>query len=357
MLAACVDSSQPPGGISVFRSSSLFDTRLPAERRLEPSLDFPADAIHIHQVDDPKLVNGLRRRAPVLLSAHAYTACTSGVHYFKPGEECQRAHGPGCVAGLMRGCAHTRRPQTLPGAYRRAAAGLAALLDADMAISYSAAVDQHLAINGVSRRAVVPLFSTLPPATTTPSAGAERRVLFAGRVVAPKGVGVLIRAARDVDAEFVICGDGWRLEAMRARARRLGVQDRVRFCGWLDAEQLRREIGDASVVALPSLWPEPFGLVGLEALAAGRPVVASATGGVGDWLQDGVTGLAVKPGDHRALACALEQLLSEPARREEMGLAGRRIVAARFSAEHHVAALSAAYRIARVHWESQRQAR
>ena len=53
---------------------------------------------------------------------------------------------------------------------------------------------------------------------------------------------------------------------------------------------------------MPSLWPEPFGLVGIEALAAGRPVVASATGGIGDWLEDGVGGLMVPPGDPGALA-------------------------------------------------------
>jgi glycosyltransferase involved in cell wall biosynthesis len=216
-------------------------------------------------------------------------------------------------------------------------------------------VDRHLSANGVTRRRVLPLFTTIVPKT---GSGHEtrRRVVFAGRVVAPKGVGVLIRAARAVDAEFVICGDGWGLDGMRKLARRLGVLDRIRFTGWLGAEALARELADASVVVMPSLWPEPFGLVGIEALAAGRPVIASATGGVGDWLVDGVNGLLVRPGDAPALAKALEELLCDPARQRAMGAAGREMVAARFSPERHVAALLDAYRLARAQWESGRSA-
>ena len=60
---------------------------------------------------------------------------------------------------------------------------------------------------------------------------------------------------------------------MRRLARRLRVDERVRFRGWLAPEELAREFADASVVVIPSLWPEPFGLVGIEGFAAGRPAV------------------------------------------------------------------------------------
>jgi glycosyltransferase involved in cell wall biosynthesis len=105
---------------------------------------------------------------------------------------------------------------------------------------------------------------------------------------------------------------------------------------------------------MPSLWPEPFGLVGIEAHAAGRPVVASATGGVADWLEDGISGLCVKPGDKGALAAALNELLADPQRQQTMGAAGRRTVAARFSRQQHVAALLDAYRSARATWTAGR---
>jgi glycosyltransferase involved in cell wall biosynthesis len=352
VLTARVESDERPPGVTLLESPRLCDPRAAIETRIDAAMSFAPGVVHIHQLDDPELVRALRTRAPVAISAHGYTACTSGVHYFRPGHECDRGHGVGCIGNLVaRGCAHTRHPKTLPNKYRRSTRALAALGHADLAISYSGVVDRHLAANGIARRRIVPLFPTVAPSRGSGHA-TRRRVVFAGRIAAPKGVGVLIRAARDVDAEFVLCGDGRELDAMRRLARNLGVQQRVRFAGWLAAAELAREFADASVVAVPSLWPEPFGLVGIEALAASRPVVASLTGGVGDWLRDGVSGLGVAPGDPRALARALDELLADPERQRTMGLAGARDVAARFSPERHVAALLEGYRAACAHWQS-----
>ncbi len=351
VIAARLESDEPVAGVSVRRAPQLFKLGAPPEVRLG-ELPGGVEVIHLHQVDDPDLVKLLRRSAPVVISAHGYTACTSGVHYFRPGQECTRAHGPGCIPNLLlRGCAHARDPRPLPASYRQAGRGLAALMLADLAISYSSAVDRHLAANGVESHRVVPLFSTMQPRSGEGHEG-RRRVVFAGRVVTPKGVDVLIRAAADVDGEFVICGDGLQLQAMRRLAQELGVAGRVIFRGWLGPGELAQELADASVVAMPSVWPEPFGLVGIEALAAGRPVVASSTGGVHDWLQDGVNGLSVRPGDAPALARALNELLSDPARQRQMGEAGRVMVAARFSPAQHFAALLDAYGAARAAWDS-----
>jgi glycosyltransferase involved in cell wall biosynthesis len=349
--AAQIDEQAGVPGVELHHSPRMFDATASPPERLGDALASRPELIHLHQYEDPDVLALMRAEAPVVISLHGYTACASGVHYFRPGQECTRAHGPGCVPNLLlRGCAHTRDPRWLPASYRRAERGRDALRSADLVVSYSSAIDRHLAINGVSRRRVVPLFTTMEPLS---GAGHERRrrVVFAGRIVTPKGVAVLIRAARSVDAEFVICGDGVRLEAMRRLARRLGVERRVSFTGWLDSEQLARELAEASVVALPSVWPEPFGLVGIEALAAGRPVVASETGGIPDWLQHGVNGLAVKPGDATALAAALEELLADPARQAALGEAGREMVAATFSRARHVEALGEAYRIAHTAWE------
>jgi glycosyltransferase involved in cell wall biosynthesis len=368
VLAAHVDAGEPAPGVTVFRSPELFKTDAPMQARLGEALSFNPDVIHLHQLDDPDVLRALRATAPVVVSAHAYTACTSSVHYFRPGHECQRPHGPACVPNLIaRGCAHVRNPQPLPASYRQATRGLDALRHADLAISYSSAIDRHLAINGVTRRAIVALFTTMTarpgpePASPEPASlmqpsdaerGAGNRVLFAGRVVRPKGLGVLIRAVREVDAELVVCGDGFQLNAMRRLAQRLDLERRITFTGWLGAERLAAELADAAVVVVPSLWPEPFGLVGIEALAAGRAVIASSTGGIGDWLHDGVTGLSVPPGDVRALARALRELLSDPERRRALGSAGRELVATRFSPERHIETTLDAYAQARSAWLS-----
>ncbi len=355
VLAARVASGEAPPGVTVHHCSELFNIHASPQVRVGDAMASAPDVIHFHQFEDPDVLAFMQASAPVLISVHGYTACTSGVYYFRPGEECTRAHGRGCVPNLLiRGCAHTRLPRGLPSAYGRATRGLEALRGADLTISYSSAVDRHLSANEVTPRRVIPLFTTMTPRGGSGHA-TRRRVVFAGRLVAPKGIQVLIRAAREVDAEFVICGDGLGLEAMRRLARRLGVAERVHFKGWLSADKLAHELAEASLVAMPALWPEPFGLVGIEALAAGRPVIASATGGVGDWLEDGVSGLYVKPGDAGALARALNELLADPARQQTMGAAGRSMVAERFSPKRHVAALLEAYGAARSSWHTGHQ--
>jgi glycosyltransferase involved in cell wall biosynthesis len=355
VLAARIESTDEIPGVTLHRCPDLFNADTPMSARIGAAMSFGPEVIHLHQVDLPDVVRAARASAPVLVSAHNYVACAAGVHYFRPGQECTRAHGPGCVVNMLaRGCAHVRNPKSLPTRYKNASNGVAALRSADLVVSYSSAVDRHLEQNGLTARRLVPL-----PVTIAPKSGAghatRRRVVFAGRIVRPKGVAVLIRAAREVDAEFVICGDGRLLESMRGLARRTGVQDRVSFTGWLGPERLAQELADASVVVMPSLWPEPFGLVGIEALAAGRPVIASATGGVGDWLEHGVSGLCVTPGDAGELARALNELLADPQRQHAMGAASRDTVNRRFSPERHLAGILEAYGETRARWLRSRQ--
>jgi glycosyltransferase involved in cell wall biosynthesis len=354
VVATNIEQADGLEQVTLHRCARLRDPTAPLQERVGDTLSPPPDVIHLHHVDDPGLTLALRAFAPVLVSAHVYTACPSGAHYFRPGEECTRAHGPGCVPNLLlRGCAHTRYPKTLPRKYAEAGRGRAALAACDLAVSYSSAVDRHLADNGISHRAIVPYFPTMAARPRSPQAP-TRRVVFAGRMVRTKGVEVLLRAARDVEVELVLCGDGRELAAMRALAERLGIAARTHFRGWMGAEELAQELADASIVAVPSLWPEPFGIVGIEAFAAGRPAIASDTGGIPDWLEHGVNGLAVPAGDVGALSGALSALLEDPQRQQAMGLAGRATVAAQFSGERHVEALRSAYAQARERWAAGR---
>ncbi len=355
VLTARIASDEAPPGVTLYHAPELFNAAAPMDTRLGDAMSFGGDLIHLHQVDDPAIGEAMQASAPVVLSAHVYLACTSGVYYFRPGQECTRSHGYRCVLNLAsRRCSPGYNLSSLPVKYRKTSRRLEALRQADLVVSYSSAVDRHLAANNLTRRRVVP-YSTTIPATSGSGHAARRRVVFAGRIVATKGVGVLIEAARDVDAEFVICGDGRQLGAMRELARSIGVEERVCFKAWLSAEELADQFANASVVVVPSLWPEPFGLVGIEAMAAGRPVIASATGGIGDWLEDRVTGMLVEPGDAHALARALNELLADPDRQQAMGLAGRELVAARFSPERHLAALLESYRAACAIWQSKQR--
>jgi glycosyltransferase involved in cell wall biosynthesis len=351
MAAQILDTYEVPG-VTLYACPDLFHDDVPMEARIGEAMSFGPELVHLHQVELPDVARAVRVKAPLVVSAHNYAACSAGGYYFRPGQECTRAHGPGCIANMLaRGCLHTHSPKSLPKRFRGASRRVEALEHADLVVSYSSAVDRHLAANELPRRKIVPYSTTIPPMPGTADA-AGRRVVFAGRVVREKGVDILIRAAREVDGEFVICGEGRLLEPMRRLARRCGVERRVSFTGWLGPERLAEEFANASVVVVPSLWPEPFGLVGIEALAAGRPVIASATGGVADWLDDNVSGRCVKPGDVGELVQALNQLLGDPDMQRMMGMAGREAVRRRFSAERHLAAITDAYREACAAWRA-----
>jgi len=354
VLTGRIADASDAGDVTVIKSPELHNRRAHMHRRVGDALEANAQVVHIHQLDDPALVEFMRTQAPTVVSAHAYTACPASFYYFKQGKPCTRARGPVCIANMaVGGCLHTRDPRSLPSRCAGSGRALQALRSADLVMSYSRFVDRYLAVNAIARRMVVPYSVTLEPWRTADDPE-RRRVVFAGRIVKEKGVDVLIRAAREVAGEFVVCGEGRRLAAMRGLASALDVADRVHFRGWLSAAELARELAEASVVVLPSLWPEPFGLVGIEAFSAGRPVVASDTGGVRDWLDDGVSGVLVPPGDVGALAHALDQLLADPERRRAMGAAGRETVATRFSRERHVASLLEGYRSARSSWLPER---
>jgi D-inositol-3-phosphate glycosyltransferase len=166
-----------------------------------------------------------------------------------------------------------------------------------------------------------------------PSEGRDRRfhrVVSISRLVERKGIGELIAALQYVpDAELVIAGGPsferlWEnAEAVRLRevARSFGIENRVKFRGSLDRTSVPRLLRSADVVVCYP-WYEPFGIVPLEAMACGVPVVVAQVGGLMDSVIDGVTGVHVPPLAPPALGRVLRDLLPDERRRLALGLAG-----------------------------------
>jgi glycosyltransferase involved in cell wall biosynthesis len=126
--------------------------------------------------------------------------------------------------------------------------------------------------------------------------------------------------------------------ALRAQAARLGLTSRVRFLGF--RSDIPRLMRLADVILHTSTAPEPFGRVIVEGMLARRPVVAARAGAVGEIVEDGITGLLVPPGDSRALASAIQQLLSDPVGAEQIARAGRASAETRFAVDTMVNAQS-----------------
>jgi glycosyltransferase involved in cell wall biosynthesis len=139
---------------------------------------------------------------------------------------------------------------------------------------------------------------------------------------------------------LVVAGDGPERAAMEALANSLGV--RAEFLGWVSAVRRTALMREADVLVIPSVWPEPFGLVGLEAGCVGLPTVAFAVGGIPDWLLAGETG-ELAPGDRpdpASLAEALVRALADRVRLARMREGAWRL-SQRFSLATHVKGLEA----------------
>ncbi|TAK66838.1 MAG: glycosyltransferase family 1 protein [Dehalococcoidia bacterium] len=308
---------------------------------------FAPDLVLLHAMDDAGLELELRRRFRVARFVHNHVHCPSGVDYdgssLRP---CERRQGAACVAGYVgRRCWSVRKPWTAAYFQRRASAAIDNLRSAPLVFTASQYVRGRLARQGVDadRVRVAPYFAPSCGATMAP---AQRpadgtTMLFVGRIVPEKGLAYLLRAMPDMrsPARLIVNGDGPDRLPMESLARKLGLGERVEFIGWTGPEGLSASYAAADVVVVPSLWPEPFGLVGIEAMAYGKPVAAFRSGAIPEWLDDGATGYAVAAGDVAELAGRLDELLGDAALRARMGCAARSRVARDYSRERHLATI------------------
>jgi glycosyltransferase involved in cell wall biosynthesis len=165
-----------------------------------------------------------------------------------------------------------------------------------------------------------------PDGSPEPYRGGEPRLLCVGRLIPIKGHIVLFRAFAEArrrvpSLRLDIAGRGPLEPALRALAKELEIEDAVHFLGYVVPVQ--RAIEEAAIVVVPSMG-EGFGMVALEAMERARPVIAAEIGGLGELVEEGVTGVLVPPGEAEPLAEAIVRLASDLALAGEMGEAGRR---------------------------------
>jgi glycosyltransferase involved in cell wall biosynthesis len=163
-------------------------------------------------------------------------------------------------------------------------------------------------------------------------------ILFAGQIIRGKGVDLLLKALAKVSVPFecLILGDGNHRRYCQRLCARLNLADRVQFRGFVPPDELQRFYVDASVFVVPSVWPEPFGMVGPEAMRYGLPVVAFDAGGIKEWLIHGENGFLAPWMDTSAFASRIEELLRNKELSRQMGLHGRERVNRVYSASRQV---------------------
>ena len=195
------------------------------------------------------------------------------------------------------------------------------------------------------------ILNGLPPPALPflPAPAGPPRLLCVGRLTEQKGFGLAIEALPRIRARFpevrlVIAGEGPAASALKAETRRFGVAGAVEFAGWIAPAGVPAAIRNATVVLVPSVADEAFGLVALQAAQMGRPVVASRTGGLPEVVEDGETGVLFGPGDAAGLAEAVMMLLGRPGLAEAFGRAGRARALQRFTGERYLDEYDALYR-------------
>jgi glycosyltransferase involved in cell wall biosynthesis len=295
---------------------------------------------------------GLERRLlnewPVVKLMHGYFGtCVGGLKTlsFPTPTPCDRRFGPQCLAlYLPRRCGQAS-VGTMLNHYSWAKRQKEMFDDYAAVMVASDHMKREYLRNGVKEEKlhVNPLF----PANAQTEAGDVgatfsdgRTVLFMGRMTKLKGGQLLIRAVSKAEKELgsdinlLMVGDGPQRAAWEALAKSLKLS--ATFTGWLRGEKQREALRKASLLAVPSVWPEPFGLVGLEAAQAGVPAVAFDVGGISDWLRDGINGYLVRsfPPSAQALAQGLVKCLGHPEKLRELSARAREVAAEMSAARH-----------------------
>lgn len=228
---------------------------------------------------------------------------------------------------------------------RRLLQGLRLDRQFDAVIANSEYMKAQLLLNGFAESKTHVIYP-LPPDRAVeplPMGEAAQEILYVGQVIRGKGLDYLIRSLSRMRQEvrLTVCGTGSFLPACKALAQELGLSDRISFEGFVAPERLPDYYARSLCVAVPSVWPEPFGMVGLEAMRYGRSVVGFDVGGIGEWLQDGVSGYLVPWGDVDAMASALDQLAENRSLAEELGQQAARFAAEYFSCSREMDKLRA----------------
>ncbi len=308
------------------------------------------DVIYSHGLDDSELERSLLDSYPVAMYAHTYYGtCVSGrkCYSFPRLQPCDREFGAPCLALYYPRRCGGLNPRTMRQLFQLQSERKSRLPDFQAVLVASRHMYREYERHGVptDRLHLVPLPSgSLPEAAAPGPKAPGSNILFVGRLIDVKGISHLLGAIPIASEKLgrpltlTIAGDGPQRSLAEDLARRLGLA--VEFAGWVDSEQRSHLMRQSDLVAVPSLWPEPFGLVGIEAGCYGVPAVGFAVGGIPDWLIPGESG-EIAPGDPptvEGLAQAIVRALDDPAHYQKLRL-GAWETAKRFSLARHIAQL------------------
>lgn len=349
-FAEHIDFNKPAGLFEKIKMAETILYSWEAKRKLEALLrNVKIDIAHLnnfaHQLS-PSILHALKKhKIPVVMTMHDYKLVCASYTLVPMGKECDLCRNGRYYYCLKEKCVKGSRVKSLINTVEmylhHNILKIYGLID--IYISPSRFMREKLIDMGFKRQIeVLPNFVDI--GNFKPSFDAEEKsVCYVGRVSPEKGLITLVHAMKGIDLELKIIGDGEFQDTLKAEAEKIGMNN-IRFLGFLNTEELKKEIAKSMFMVLTSECYENNPRCVIEAFSLGKPVVGSRIGGIPELVKDGITGYTFNAGDQNDLHDKIKQLAAQVSKRIEMGKNARKFIEDEFSPDVYYKRLMEIYK-------------
>ncbi len=301
------------------------------------------DVIHINNINNIEVIKTLTSLAPSVFHIHNYSYWCPGNDLFhsKTNTNCTLTVGLHCYSKAYTHKCNNRHPKRLFSSIRRThdrkkiqPRFLRTIVSSQYL--YARACEAGIPPEQISIVPYAVNTDRFIATANTINTDSTSHILYVGRLAKSKGIDYLLDAYEnlpDNKPDLVIVGDGYYRPHLEHRARLSKTKDRIHFVGWKSDNELAQLYRDCNMLVVPSIWQEVFGIIGLEAMATAKPVVAFDVGGISQWLEHNITGLLVPPKSVWDLRDAIKFLLDHPHIAGAMGSTGRSVAVNKYSTD------------------------
>jgi glycosyltransferase involved in cell wall biosynthesis len=335
-------------GITGLWSKVTTAIQTPYSRRARDQLarviaDFAPAVVHVHNffpLLSPSVYDACRAAGvAVVQTLHNYRTICAGALLLRDGRPCEDCLGGSPYQAAVHGCYRASRIGSLP---------VARMVDLHRRRgTWSHKVDRFIALSAFAKGKFVAAGFPADRIVVKPNFTQDWRVggsaaregaLYVGRLSVEKGIATLLRAYGRLDLPLRIVGDGPQRALVESAAN-----PRILALGWKAPGEVAREMARAAFLVFPSVWPESFGLVIIEAFCQGLPVIAARITGLEEIIADGANGLLFAAGDADDLASKVRWASAHPEEMRRMGANARRVYEEKYSAPVNLRLLTEIY--------------
>ena len=309
------------------------------------------DLVHVHNVKNIGVLQAIVQYGRTVFTTHDFRlVCPASMFYYKRSQEmCTRVAGPGCFTTTLTKHCLTPRPGPALYFYNRVKWFKRNQHRGIHLIAPSQGAQKRFIAAGWKEKyiQVLPYFCPIKPLTNPRPAPEKTTITYMGRMTPSKGYTHFVKALGmlpDHVQGIMVGSFSAESEALVSRlATETKCKDRLELKGWASREEVMNILDRTSVFVFPSVWPETLGIVGLEALSRGVPVVASDIGGVREWLVHGSNGFLANPKSPEQIKEGVLKLIEDKDELLSFGQRGIDLIHEKFLPEQHVNKLMTLY--------------